>query len=449
MVKDPDLLKQLTVKDFDYFIDHLNVFPEEESWSKNLFSLKGQAWKDMRATLSPAFTSSKMRAMFTLMDDCATSFVGHLEKTSSQIDVLNMKDLFTRYANDVIATCAFGITVNSLEERENEFYKMGKIATDFGKTWNMIKITLYIMMPKLIKLLGLQIFDERPRNFFRKIVEDTVKLREENNIIRPDMIHILMEARKGTLNHIEDKENVTDSGFATVEESHVGKASVPTKKEITVMDMTAQVLIFFFAGFDSVSTLMCYMAQELAMHPDIQQRLREEVDTVLANNDGKVNYDSLSKMQYMDMVISESLRLWPITPLTDRLCVKPYKIVAERPDEKTFTIEKGDMIWVPIMGFHRDPEYFPNPTKFDPERFNADNRKNIKPYTYMPFGVGPRNCIASRFALMEAKTIFVHLLSKFELEVVEKTQVPIVITKNSFSMVPEKGFWLGLKKRLL
>lgn len=102
---------------------------------------------------------------------------------------------------------------------------------------------------------------------------------------------------------------------------------------------------------------------------------------------------------------------------------------------------------VPIYGYHRDPNYFPDPLKFDPERFNEENRGNIDPDTYLPFGIGPRNCIGSRFALMEVKTIFYYLLLNFTFEVTEKTQIPLKYAKNPVGIQAEKGIWLALKPR--
>lgn len=448
MIRDPDLLKQLTVKDFDHFTDHSNVIEDEPLWSKNLFVLRGEEWRDMRATLSPAFTSSKMRGMFNLMDECAKTFISYLDKNTDAVTTYDTKDLFTRYSNDVIATCAFGVTCNSLKDKDNQFFRMGQLVTDFGSYKNMMKLTLLVFMPRLYKMLGMTVFSKQVKVFFDDLVLGNIRIREEQHIIRPDMIHLLMEAKKGSLKHFEEKETVKETGFATVEESPVGVSRQCKKREITDDDMTAQALIFFFAGFDSGSTVMCFAAHELAVNPDIQDRLREEVDCTLADNNGVLTYESIAKMQYMDMVVSETLRLWPAAALFDRVCVKPYTIKAERSGETDVHLDKGDILWTPVFGFHRDPEYYPNPTKFDPERFNAVNKNNIKPYTYLPFGAGPRACIGSRFALMEIKLILVHLMSKFIFEVVEKTQIPIVIKKQTgFAMIPENGFWLGLKKR--
>lgn len=100
-----------------------------------------------------------------------------------------------------------------------------------------------------------------------------------------------------------------------------------------------------------------------------------------------------------------------------------------------------------IWGLHRDPKYWENPEKFDPERFSPENKHKIDPYTYVPFGVGPRNCIGSRYALTEVKVVFYEILSKFEIVPTKKSTIPVVLDPKSFVLNSSNGFWFGLKKR--
>ena len=103
--------------------------------------------------------------------------------------------------------------------------------------------------------------------------------------------------------------------------------------------------------------------------------------------------------------------------------------------------------FVPIWCFHRDSQYFPDPEKFDPERFSIENRGKIDPDTYIPFGVGPRNCIGSRFAIMEIKTVLYYLLLNFTFDITENTQIPIKLEKIPFGLKTEKGIWMALTPR--
>ncbi|KAK9710728.1 Cytochrome P450 [Popillia japonica] len=152
-------------------------------------------------------------------------------------------------------------------------------------------------------------------------------------------------------------------------------------------------------------------------------------------------------MKYMDMIVSETLRKWPAAITTDRMCSKSYTIEAVNPGEHAIHLKPGDVVVVPINGIHRDSKYFPNTDTFDPERFGDENKGNIKPYTYMPFGLGPRNCIGSRFAILETKTIFFYMLSKFNFVAIDKTQIPIKLCRKNLNPVGENGMWIGIEPR--
>ncbi|KAJ8928372.1 hypothetical protein NQ314_019103 [Rhamnusium bicolor] len=445
ILKDPDLIKQIAVKDFDHFTDHRTFVPEdtEPLWNKNLLALKGQQWHDMRSILSPSFTSSKMRTMFVLMLECADNFVQNFLKKDEEVVTVEMKDIFTRFTNDVIASTAFGVKVDSLAEKNNEFYLMGREATDFTSVSKNMKIFAFFLSPAISEVLKLKIFTSEVTNFFRQLVNDTIKIREERAIVRPDMIHLLMEARKGI--HKNDENGIIDTGFATAQESDFGKKA-HNREDLTNEDITAQALIFFFAGFDTVSKHLCFASYELAVNQDVQERLREEIYATLEKCGGTLTYESLLKMKYMDMVVSEVLRKWPNAVLTDRVCTKPYTIEPTSPEEKPIRLGVGATVFIPMFAIHRCPKYYPDPDRFDPERFSDENKGNIKPYTYMPFGVGPRNCIGSRFALLEAKVVLFFILQHFQIVPVEKTEIPFKISTKSFPLTAANGFWLGLKR---
>lgn len=196
----------------------------------------------MRSILSPAFTGSKMRAMFTLISECSEQFADYFVEQSNQSEPIEveMRDILTKLANDVIASCAFGFKSDTMRDKENEFYKMAFDATNFnaGKAH---KFFLYSISPSLAKFFKVKFFDERTCNFFRSLVKDTITIREKENIVRPDMIHLLMEAKKGKLKHGDKKDEA--AGFATVEESDVGKQN--TEKYTQGITKIISKVIFF------------------------------------------------------------------------------------------------------------------------------------------------------------------------------------------------------------
>lgn len=450
VIRDLDLVKQIAIKDFDYFLDHRSIFSESNSFfSRNLFSLKGQEWKDMRSTLSPAFTSSKIRVMVPFMVEVGDQMIAVLKQklAESKDDYINVdcKDLTTRYANDVIASCAFGLKVNSHADVDNQFYARGKESSTFGFR-QMIMFFIMMNMPALSKLLKWDFMSERAKQFFRDLVLDTMKDRELKHIMRPDMIHLLMEAKKGKLTHDTTKVDDTAAGFATVEETSTGMKTV--NRAWTDEDLIAQAVLFFIAGFETASSGMSFLLHELAVNPDIQSRLAKEIKEHDAKNGGKFDFNSVQSMTYLDMVTSELLRMWPPGIALDRECTKDYNL--GKPNKhatKDFIIRKGTGVSIPAFGFHRDPKFFPNPDKFDPERFSEENKHKINPFAYMPFGVGPRNCIGSRLALCEMKAITYQLLLHMEISPSESTCIPAQLSTDSFNIRLKGGHVLRFKLR--
>lgn len=349
----------------------------------------------MRATLSPAFTGSKMRQMFDLVSECgaemAQTFLKRAETGSVDCE---MKDVFSKYTNDVISSTAFGYKVNSFENENNEFYQSGKKFLQFGSPKQAFKLVMILLVPKIASFFKMSLVGSKVTTFFRSLVLDTMEHRFKQGIFRPDMINILMNVKKGntegnTFSNITDENN--SEGFATVQESSIGSKVV--KRVWTDDELVAQCLLFFLAGFDTSSSLLSFTAYEICVNPDIQQRLFEEIQETNKSLDGKrLTYDALQKMKLMDQVISETLRLWPPVPGTDRICVKDYDY---DDGQCKFKIEKGVVLTIPIVALHHDEKYFANPKKFDPDRFSDENKDNIMPGTYLPFGVGPRNCIVS------------------------------------------------------
>ncbi|XP_074040293.1 cytochrome P450 9e2-like isoform X2 [Leptinotarsa decemlineata] len=441
VIRDPELMKLILVKNFDHFTDRRTYVPEDMDplWAKNLFALKGSKWRNMRSTLSPAFTSSKMKRMFILIKDCAESLVEHFSKQNQEIISLDMKDTCTRFCNDVIATTAFGVKVDSLADPNNEFFLMGMKATNLNTLKKTFQFLGYLLAPKVYRLFNLKFFDHDVSSFFRKLIDETVEAREKRGIVRPDMIHLLMEARSGIVK--EEEISVEETGYASVQESVEGD----TMTNITNEDITAQALVFFFAGFESLSSVMCFMAYELAVNQDIQEKLRMEISESFEKCGGELTYAVLVNMKYLDMVVSEVLRKWPTQTAAERVCSEAYTIIPTTPEEQPLHLEKGSIIVFPQFGIHRDPKYFPDPERFDPERFNDENKSNIVPFSYQPFGQGPRNCIGSRFALLEMKVLFFYLLLNFEIVPIERTRIPLVLSKSSILVSVEGGFWMGLK----
>lgn len=153
------------------------------------------------------------------------------------------------------------------------------------------------------------------------------------------------------------------------------------KHSFTPLELSAEAFLVFAGGFETSSTLMTFTMYELALNQDIQERLRVEIVSAIDENEGKLSYDVLVGLKYLDMVINESLRKYPPIPNHSRKCTKEYKI-----PETNLVIPKGTKIKLLAYSFQHDAEHFPDPEKFDPERFTPEMVKARNPFTFTPFG---------------------------------------------------------------
>ncbi|KAH0520890.1 Cytochrome P450 3A31, partial [Microtus ochrogaster] len=151
------------------------------------------------------------------------------------------------------------------------------------------------------------------------------------------------------------------------------------------------------------------------------------------------SYDKVMEIEYLDMVLSETLRLYSITDRLQRVCKQDMEMGG-------VFIPKGSVVMIPIFSLHRDPQYWPEPEEFRPERFSKENKGRINPYVYMPFGYGPRNCIGMRFALMNMKLALTKLLQNFSFQPCKETQIPLKLHRKPL-LKPEKPIVLKVVPR--
>uniref|UniRef100_A0A1Q3FMW5 Putative cytochrome p450 9e2 n=1 Tax=Culex tarsalis TaxID=7177 RepID=A0A1Q3FMW5_CULTA len=445
LVHDPDLVKRITIKDFDHFVDHsFNVSPEVDPFlGRSLFFSEGLRWRHGRAGLSPAFTGSKMRNMFELLATYSEGAMQRLARTGKV--EREAKDLFQRLGNDVMTSISFGIEIDSVHDPDNEFFQKGLKLSATAGIQGLKFFLSTVIPPQVFIYLGLRITPRNVADFYVDIVKRTIQYREENNFIRPDFIHLLMQARKNELKQEQADERLSSAGFSTVQE-HLAAATQENPVKWTDLEITASVASFFFGGIETTANALCFVLYELSLNPDVQEKLHQEIKTVQEGlGSGRLTYETMQKMKYLDMVITETLRLWPPVAFTNRRCTKEYTM--ENTDGTRVTIEKGATLQIPIQAIHRDPRYYPNPLRFDPERFSDENRHTINQDAYLPFGAGPRNCVGSRLALMQTKCFLYYLLSYFSVEMSAKTDVPMKLAKRTIGINSRSGFWFHLVPR--
>ncbi|XP_043473513.1 cytochrome P450 9e2-like [Leptopilina heterotoma] len=421
VIRDLELMKLVGVKNFEHFTDHgmFGEEPRDPLFGKNLFLLKGKKWHDVRCLLSPAFTLNKLKIMFPLISHCAKNYAEILSTNSGEIR--EMKETFNRFSNDVILNCAFGININTINDPTNEFYTLGKEATNMEKL--TIKVFLMREFPFLMNFFNINLVNPRIYKFFKKIITTTIETRDTLGIKRPDMLQLLMNSKRDDNHGDNDKINLTQD------------------------EKIAQGFVFYFGGFDATSTTISCAAHELAVNLHIQRKLQTKIDKILLQTNGNLSYDVIIGFDYLDAIVNETLRKYPILPVLDRVCTKQFEFPPTVPGAKPFLVEPGMTIWIPVIGYHYDPKYYVEPEKFNPDRFLKNGAASNKAATFLSFGIGPRQCIANRFASLKIKIMLFHLLARCNLKVCSKTNVPLKASKKTLGFFADGGYWMELEKR--
>lgn len=200
---------------------------------------------------------------------------------------------------------------------------------------------------------------------------------------------------------------------------------------------------------DTIVYTLSFLIHELAVNEDVQQRLYDEVArTNETLNGAQITYRSLQSMDYLDMVVSETLRKWSVNTMLDRIVTKDYTLLNS--DGGKVALTPGEIVRIPVLAIHHDPKCYRNPEQFDPDRFSAANRAAIDPMTFLPFGIGPRACISSRFVLLQVKLNVFCLLTRFRVERCKKTEVPLKmrsLNRDPNGHLRNKGFSMVFKLR--
>ncbi|KAG5322929.1 C6A22 protein, partial [Pseudoatta argentina] len=196
IMKDLNLIKDVLIKDFTKFADRgVPIFEKAEPLSQHLFALEPKRWRPLRTNLSPVFTSSKLKEMFSLMSECADHLIQYIDKISSKNKPVECRELSAKYTTDVIGSCAFGIDMNALSNEESEFRRMGRKV--FALTWTrMLQIRIRQMSPWLYNILGYVLPQTDVTRFFTRVITENMDYRETNNVIRNDFINMLRELKR-------------------------------------------------------------------------------------------------------------------------------------------------------------------------------------------------------------------------------------------------------------
>uniref|UniRef100_A0AAX7UTH0 unspecific monooxygenase n=1 Tax=Astatotilapia calliptera TaxID=8154 RepID=A0AAX7UTH0_ASTCA len=397
-VMDPDMLKTILVKEcFTYFTNRRNFRLNGDLYDAVSLAEDDQ-WRRIRNILSPSFTSGHLKEMFSIMKHHSHKLTDSLQSKAHNDEVIIVKDFFGSYSIDVMASCIFSVDFDSIKNPSNPFITHANQMFKFS-------ILLYIFQGTASVLFW--------------VFLQPVKMTKKRSIRVKTSLHI-------------------ESLWSHLCTSDVSCPLLLFLTGLTEHEIISQVTMFVFAGYETSAIALVFLAYSLARNPEIMKRLQSEIDSTFPNK-GPVEYEALMQMEYLDSVVSECLRLYPSIPRLERVAKETVKI-------SEITIPKGMLVMVPVYALHRDPELWPEPEEFKPDRFSKENKQNINPYTYLPFGAGPRSCMGTRFALMMVKLAMVEVLQNFSFSVCKETEIPLEMDVAGF-VSPVRPIKLKLKMR--
>lgn len=280
LLRDPKIIRHVLNSDFKYFYDRTGtVSLEGDPISYHiLFMLKNPEWKETRAKLSPIFTSSKLKAMSSLIiksSEGLQDYFAKLKKKNSEIEV---KDALQRYMVETISSTIFGIESGCYNEPPPDILDWAKKIFDWESIRWSFQMRASFIFPSIVHLLKLKLLNAYSVTNLKNLFVTIMKQRKSSNVSRNDMIDILLELEK------------QDSNFF--------------KGDILV----AQALMFFAAGYETSSATMCFALYEFAQNSSIQTKVRNEIQNVLEKH-GKLTYEIIKDLTYLDQCIKGKLKL--------------------------------------------------------------------------------------------------------------------------------------------
>ena len=303
-----------------------------------------------------------------------------------------MLDWFSKMTLEVILSTAFGVDAK-IQMGENT-----KMLTEAKKLFQIPQVLRQIgrlpfgtlLFRLLSRVSGVKM------SYMQEVAEEIIQSRRQQGLTgRKDLLELMMTANDETT--VEGVSRLTDD------------------------EVEAQSVIFLLAGYETSSNTLSFTLYHLAVNPDVQDKLRSEINEAVETNARKKPlYEIAHNIEYLDCVIKEAQRLNPPVAFVNRECDEDY-------DLNGIHITKGTEVQIPIYALHHDPDAWEDPEKFDPERFRGPAKDAQHAFQFLPFGAGPRNCIGMRFALMEIKLALVKILMKYKFVRSPETQVPLII----------------------
>ncbi|BES91752.1 cytochrome P450 [Nesidiocoris tenuis] len=386
---------------------------------EGLLVSSGQKWHSRRKLLTPTFHFKILEDKSRTMYQNAKLFVDKLlEKNGKPFDPF-MK--ISRCTLDIICESAMGVALNSQNDGSADYVALiGRVTRDI-----------------VYRVVNTQHFSEVVWQLTKKGYQNSKDIEAVHDFTQM----IITERRQ--LYEKEKKETLSEEDFGIKKRKafldSMLELDISNQAKMTDSDIREEVDTFLFEGHDTTAALILFLLFELGHHQDIQELAYQEQYEIFGDDTREATLNDIQQMTYLERVIKECLRLYPSVPwmsrtLNDDLTLKGLP-----------TIPAGANIMILPIFLHRNPKYYPDPEKFDPDRFLPEECAKRHPFAYIPFSAGPRNCIGQKFAMLEIKTTISTLLRFAKVNSITKRSevnlVPLVILR------PDKPIYISVTPR--
>jgi cytochrome P450 len=387
IVNTPDLAHEVLVeKAASFYKTTILKTVLEPVVGAGLFTNDGDSWRQQRRLAQPAFHSKRIAAYADVM----VQFAHELAERWHDQQTLDVEHEMAGVTMQIVSKTLFDAHV-----------------TQEDTTGQAVATVLRLADQRFNRIF--QIPDWLPTSENRRMKAAIQHLDE--------LIQGFINERRATS---EDKGDLLSMMIAATDDENGARMSDKQLRD--------EVMTVFGAGHETTAVTLTWAFYVLSQHPEVEAKLHAELDTVLG---GRLpTFEDLPKLPYTEKVIKETMRLYPPAWSVTREPIVPVRLADK------YDLKKGKTLMVNIYGIHRDERYFPDPLRFDPERWTPENEKKMHRYQYFPFGAGPRVCIGNSFAMMEARLVLATLAQRFRLTLAPEQ---IVAPERVFTLRPRYG----------
>ncbi|CAN8007478.1 unnamed protein product [Ixodes pacificus] len=435
-VKDLDLIRTIFIKDSQKFFERgtlMRLLQDHPLLEQNLIFAGASKWKSTRSCLTSAFSVAKMKTMMPAMHHAVDCFLNILDGYAERGQELDISEVSAQLTFDVIGKTAFGIDTKVQDSMDNPLYRAAIDAHPYlmsGAIHNLAQS--FTQWPWLLRLLlpVIRLVTVNPLEALVHKVQGVVEFRRANPLIKKvDLLQNLLEA-------------VLPSGGESEVEQNGSSPAVPSlikvQKHMAADEVASNSSLIFLAGYDTTRLTLSYWAFLMGKHPDVQEKMRTEV--MQAAQNGPLAYEDITGLVYTQQVLNETMRLHPaVVAFTTRRALEDYAY-------GDLLIRKGTSVLASTYQIHHDPMLWPEPDKFDPDRFSPENKASIPANAFLPFGVGPKHCLGQRLAQLELAFITARLLRRFRITLGPSQKPDMEYVTYAMLAAPKNGVWIKLQK---